>query len=107
MIEPTRRWTRGALSSRGRPAEVVTLAVLYAAGALGCFIGAAFPMSDQTPLALIWGIGASSAVTAAALWLSGASCTRPVTHLAVAAATASKTLLIAFAATRSCCSPTA
>ena len=99
MYEPTRRWARGALSSRGRPAEVVTLAVLYAAGALGCFIGASFPMSDQTPLGLIWAIGAASAVAAAVLWLAAASATRPVTHLAVAGATASKTLLIAFAAT--------
>ena len=99
MIEPTRRWARGALSSHGRPAEVVTLAALYAATALGCVIGAAFPMSDQTPLRLIWAVAAASALVSAGLWLFGASLTRPAMHVAVAAATASKTLLIAFAAT--------
>ena len=99
MFEPTRRWARGASSSRGRPAEVGTLAVLYAAGFLGCGIAAAFPMSDQTPVTLLWVVAVASALVSATLWLSGARITRPVVHLAVAAATATKTLLIAFAAT--------
>ena len=74
--------------------------MLYAAGALGCFIGAAFPMSDQSPAGPdLGGRGWPVPWWRSRLWLSGASFTRPVVHLAVAAATASKTLLIAFAAT--------
>ena len=100
MIEPTRRWARQSSSSRGRPAEVGTLAVLYAAGALGCAIGAAFPMSDQAPLRLIWVVGAASAVVG-----GRPLAVRRLVHATRHARrrwlprTVSKTLLIAFAAT--------
>jgi diguanylate cyclase (GGDEF)-like protein len=94
------RWRGGlAVLAAGRPAEIWTLAVLYAASAVGCMIAAAFPMSDQAPLLLIWVVAAVSALVAAALWLFGAAVTRPVVHLGVAASIGIKSLLIAFAAT--------
>ena len=62
-------------------------------------IAAAFPMSDQAPLLLIWVVAAVSAPVAVALWLFGAAVKPPVVHLGVAALTVVKSLLIAFAAT--------
>ena len=99
MIEAA-RWRAGfAVLAAGRPAEIWTLAVLYAASAVGCMIAAAFPMSDQAPLPLIWVVAAVSALMAAALWLFGAAVTRPVVHLGVAVSIGIKSLLIAYAAT--------
>ena len=70
--------------------------MLYAAGALGC-ASRRFPMSDEPRCAFLSG-RAASALVAAALWLSAP--VHAARHaLVVAAATVSKTLLIAFAAT--------
>ncbi len=99
MIEAAQRRVRRSALSAGRPAEVWTMAVLYAAGSVGCVIAAAFPLSDQAPLPLFWVVAAVSAVVAAALWLFGAAAKRPVLHLGVAGCTVLKSLLIAFAVT--------
>jgi diguanylate cyclase (GGDEF)-like protein len=88
----------GVLAAR-RPAEIWSLALLYGVSSAGCMFAAAFPMSDQAPLMLLWVVAAVSAVVGAALWLFGGAVPRPVVHLGVAASTVIKSLLIAFAAT--------
>jgi diguanylate cyclase (GGDEF)-like protein len=92
---------RGRLGmlAAGRPAEIWTLAVLYAAGSAGCVFAAAFPMSHEAPMLLPWVVAAVDALAAAALWLLGSSVTRPVVHLGVATSTLIKSVLIASVAT--------
>ncbi len=99
MIEASGWRGRLGLLAAGRPAEVWTLAVLYGAGAAGCMFAAAFPMSHEAPTLLPWAVAAVDALAAAALWLFGASVTRPVVHLGVATSTLIKSALIAFVAT--------
>jgi diguanylate cyclase (GGDEF)-like protein len=99
VIETAKWRGRLGLLAGRRPAEIAILAVLYSASSAGCVFAATFPVSDQSPLLLFWGVAAVSAPVAAALWLFGASVPRPVVHLGVAGSTGIKTLLIAFAVT--------
>lgn len=98
VTEPAQGRADRAGRSTGRPAEVWTLAVLYAGGSVGCLIAALFPMSDRAPVPLAWTVSALAALLAGTIWWFGSA--RPLhLNLAVAAAIGIKSLLIANAAT--------
>ncbi|MCU1604443.1 MAG: putative diguanylate cyclase [Modestobacter sp.] len=81
---------------RGRSAGVRLLVLLHALGGLFCLIGAAWPMSPDTPVGLAWALGITGLVVAAVLWAVGDR-SPVVPHVALGLLT----LLVALLASRS------
>jgi diguanylate cyclase (GGDEF)-like protein len=84
--------TRG----RDRPAGVRLLVLLHALGGLFCLVGAAWPMSPDTPVGLAWTLGVTGVVAAAVVWAAGDR-SPVVPHVALGLLT----LLVALLASRS------
>lgn len=84
-----------------RPAEVWTLALLFAGGALRCLIGAATSMSDRSPVGLDYGVGGLCLVVAGWLWQVGGQrpVRTPVRHGLLALAIALDSVLVAASGT--------
>jgi diguanylate cyclase (GGDEF)-like protein len=84
------------MTSRDRPAGVRLLMLLHALSGLFCLIGAAWPMSPDTPVGLAWALGGTGVVVAAVLWAVGDR-SPVVPHVALGLLT----LLVALLASRS------
>ncbi|MGR6965444.1 diguanylate cyclase [Geodermatophilus sp. URMC 61] len=52
-----------------RPGGIALLSLLYAVSAVLCAVGALVPVSDRSPVALLWGLAGLGAVGSAVLWL--------------------------------------
>ena len=69
MDRPRRRWTRALLAPR--TPESWTLAGLFVGASFACLLGARFPLSPETPVALGYTCAAVAAAIAALLWVLG------------------------------------
>lgn len=62
------RTTGGPMLTQ-RPGGIALLSLLYAVSAVLCAVGALAPVSERSPVALLWGLAALGAAGSAALWL--------------------------------------
>ena len=67
-----------------RRAEVALLALLYAVSGVLCLAGAAWPLSQDTPVTLGWALGCAGVVGAALIWAVGDRWATVVTHVGFA-----------------------
>src|SRR3954469_14450077 len=81
----------------GRPAPAPLLSVLYGVSGALCVVGALWPMTDQTPVALLWVLGAVGLTVGTGFSLLGARVRPAAVHAAVGV----MSLLIAALAWRS------
>jgi diguanylate cyclase (GGDEF)-like protein len=82
-----------------RPGGSALLSLLYAVGAALCAVGALVPVSDRSPVALLWALAGLGAAVSVALWLSRERSEPWVLHAAVLLASAALGLLTWRAAT--------
>ena len=82
-----------------RPGGSALLSLLYAVGAALCAVGALVPVSDRSPVALLWALAGVGAAVSVALWLGRERAGPWVLHAAVLLASAALGLLTWRAAT--------
>ncbi|SDX53345.1 diguanylate cyclase (GGDEF) domain-containing protein [Geodermatophilus africanus] len=82
-----------------RPGGFALLSLLYAVGAALCAVGALVPVSERSPVALLWALAGLGAAVSVALWLSRERSEPWVLHAAVLLASAALGLLTWRAAT--------
>ncbi len=82
-----------------RPGGFALLSLLYAVGAVLCAVGALVPVSDRTPVALLWALAGVGAAGSVALWLRRERSGPWVLHAAVLLASAALGVLTWRAAT--------
>src|SRR4051794_1126755 len=81
----------------GRPTPAALLSVLYAVSGVLCIVGAIWPMTDATPVALLFALGGVGLVGGLGYWLFGSRLPVAAVHVGVAVLS----LLIAVLAWRS------
>jgi diguanylate cyclase (GGDEF)-like protein len=69
----------------GRPTPAALLAALYAVSGALCCVGALWPMSDQTPVTLLWVLGAVGLLCGVGFWLLGSRLPAAAVHGAIGA----------------------
>jgi diguanylate cyclase (GGDEF)-like protein len=82
-----------------RPGGFALLSLLYAVGAVLCAVGALVPVSDRTPVALLWALAGVGAAVSVVLWLGRERSGPWVLHAAVLLASAALGVLTWRAAT--------
>ena len=82
-----------------RPGGTALLALLYAVGAVLCAVGALVPVSDRSPVVLLWGLAGLAAAGSVVLWLRRDRPEPWLLHAAVLVASAALGLLTWRAAT--------
>src|SRR4051794_3003916 len=70
--------------SAGRTTPTALLSVLYGASGALCLLGAIRPITDRSPVPLLWALGAVGLVGGIGLWLLGGRLRPAVLHAAVA-----------------------